>query len=65
MRAIALPPLASQFCGFLRCEPGPIGLLANDRFSEAIAQAQLAIAEWTPDGGRDAETLWSVLIVAK
>jgi hypothetical protein len=30
-------------------------LLANHRFSEAIPQAQLAIAEWTPEGGRDAE----------
>jgi class 3 adenylate cyclase/TolB-like protein/Tfp pilus assembly protein PilF len=41
------------------------GLLANDRFSEAIAQAQLAIAEWTSDGGRDAEIPWLVLIAAE
>ena len=27
------------------------GLLANDRFPEAIAQARLAIAEFPPDSG--------------
>jgi hypothetical protein len=41
------------------------GLLANDRFAEAIAQAQLAIAEWPPDGGADAEVPWLVLIAAE
>ena len=34
-----------------------IGLLANDRFPEAIAQARLAIAEFPPDSGRSAESL--------
>jgi class 3 adenylate cyclase/TolB-like protein len=40
-------------------------LLANDRFPEAIAQAQLAIAEWTSEGGPDAEVPWLVLIAAE
>jgi class 3 adenylate cyclase/TolB-like protein/Flp pilus assembly protein TadD len=40
-------------------------LLANDRFPEAIAQAQLAIAEWPPGGGLDAEVPWLVLIAAE
>jgi adenylate cyclase len=40
-------------------------LLANDRFPEAIAQAQLAIAEWPPEGGPDAEVPWLVLIAAE
>jgi hypothetical protein len=40
-------------------------LLANDRFPEAVAQAQLAIAEWTLEGGRDAEVPWLVLIAAE
>jgi class 3 adenylate cyclase/TolB-like protein len=41
------------------------GLLANDRLAEAIAQAQLAIAEWPPEGGADAEVPWLVLIAAE
>jgi adenylate cyclase len=41
------------------------GLLANDRFPEAIAQAQLAMAEWTSEGGPDAEIPWLVLIAGK
>jgi adenylate cyclase len=40
-------------------------LLANERFPEAIAQAQLAIAEWPPEGGPDAEVPWLVLIAAE
>jgi adenylate cyclase len=40
-------------------------LLANDRYPEAIAQAQLAMGEWPPDGGRDAEVPWLVLIAAE
>jgi tetratricopeptide (TPR) repeat protein len=40
-------------------------LFANDRFPEAIARAQLAIAEWTPEGGPDADVPWLVLIAAE
>jgi hypothetical protein len=42
-----------------------LGLLENGRFSEAIAQAQLAIAEWPAEGGRDAEVPLLVLIAAE
>jgi class 3 adenylate cyclase/TolB-like protein/Flp pilus assembly protein TadD len=42
-----------------------LGLLANDRFPEAIAQAQLAMAEWPTESGRDAEIAWLVLIAAQ
>jgi class 3 adenylate cyclase/TolB-like protein/tetratricopeptide (TPR) repeat protein len=42
------------------------GLLANDRFSEAIAAARLAIGQWTPqDAGRSAEIPWLTLIAAE
>jgi hypothetical protein len=40
-------------------------LLENDRFPEAIAQAQLAIAEWPPEDERGAEGPWLVLIAAE
>jgi TolB-like protein/tetratricopeptide (TPR) repeat protein len=40
-------------------------LLANDRFSEAIAQARLAIGEFPPDSGRSAEAPWLALIAAE
>jgi TolB-like protein len=40
-------------------------LLATDRFSEAIAQAWLAIGEFPPDSGREAETPWLALIAAE
>jgi adenylate cyclase len=40
-------------------------LLATDRFPEAVAQAQLAIAEWTSEAGRQAEVPWLVLIAAE
>ena len=40
-------------------------MLANDRFPEAIAQARLAIAEYPPESGRDAECPWLVLIAAE
>jgi class 3 adenylate cyclase/TolB-like protein/Tfp pilus assembly protein PilF len=40
-------------------------LLTNNRFPEAVAQAQLAIVEWTSEGGRDAEVPWLVLIAAE
>jgi hypothetical protein len=42
-----------------------LGLLVNDRFPEAIAQAQLAMAEWPTESGRDAEFPWLVLIAAQ
>jgi adenylate cyclase len=42
-----------------------IGLLANDRFLEAIAQARLAIAEFPAEGGRNAEFPWLALIAAE
>jgi len=42
-----------------------LGLLANDRFPEAIAEAKLAIAELQHDVGRDAEFPWLVLIAAE
>jgi adenylate cyclase len=42
------------------------GLLANDRFPEAIAAAQLAISQWAPhDAGRAAEVPWLTLIAAE
>jgi tetratricopeptide (TPR) repeat protein len=40
-------------------------LLANDRFPEAIAQAHLAIAEYPPESGRNAEYPWLTLIAAE
>ena len=42
-----------------------IGLLANDRFPEAITQARLAIAEYPSESGRIAEYPWLVLIAAE
>jgi class 3 adenylate cyclase/TolB-like protein len=42
------------------------GLLANDRFAEAIAAARLAIGQWAPqDAGRSAEIPWLTLIAAE
>jgi DNA-binding winged helix-turn-helix (wHTH) protein/TolB-like protein len=41
------------------------GLLANGRFPEAIAQAHLSMAEFSPDAGRDAEAPWLTLIAAE
>ncbi len=41
------------------------GLLGNDRFSEAIEQARLAITEFPPDSGRDGEHPWLILIAAE
>jgi tetratricopeptide (TPR) repeat protein len=42
------------------------GLLANDRFPEAIAAARLAITAWAPqDAGRIAEISWLTLIAAE
>jgi tetratricopeptide (TPR) repeat protein len=41
------------------------GLLANDRFPEAITEAQLAIAQWQSNVGRDAEFPWLALIAAE
>jgi TolB-like protein len=42
------------------------GLLANDRFPEAIAAAQLAITQWpSQDAGRSAEFPWLTLIAAE
>jgi TolB-like protein len=40
-------------------------LLANDRFTEAIVQARLAIAEYPPESGREGESPWLVLIAAE
>ena len=40
-------------------------LLANDRFPEAIAAAQLAIGESPPEGGYPAELQWLALIAAE
>jgi tetratricopeptide (TPR) repeat protein len=40
-------------------------LLANDRFPEAIAQAQLAMGEWPAEGGTLKEFPWLVLIAAE
>jgi adenylate cyclase len=43
-----------------------MGLLANDRFPEAIASAQLAIAQWaSQDPGAPAELPWLYLIAAE
>jgi adenylate cyclase len=42
-----------------------MGLLVNDRFPEAIAQARLAIGEFPPESGRVAEAPWLVLIAAE
>ncbi len=42
-----------------------MGLLVNDRFPEAIAQARLAIGEYPPESGRIAEAPWLVLIAAE
>ena len=42
-----------------------LGLLANDRFPEAIAEAQLAIAQWPSDVGRTSEPCWLALIAAE
>jgi hypothetical protein len=40
-------------------------LLANDRYPEAITQARLAISEYPPGTGRNAEFPWLVLIAAE
>ena len=42
-----------------------MGLLVNDRFPEAIAQARLAIGEIPPETGLIAEAAWLVLIAAE
>jgi class 3 adenylate cyclase/TolB-like protein len=42
-----------------------MGLLVNDRFPEAIAQARLAIGELSPESGLIAEAAWLVLIAAE
>jgi len=42
-----------------------MGLLANDRFAEAIEQARLAIAEMPPETGRTGESAWLTLIAAE
>jgi TolB-like protein/tetratricopeptide (TPR) repeat protein/DNA-binding winged helix-turn-helix (wHTH) protein len=42
-----------------------LALLANDRLPEAIAQAQLAIATYPPESGRNAEHPWLTLIAAE
>jgi adenylate cyclase len=42
-----------------------VALLANDQFPEAIAQARLAIAEFSPESGRDAEVPQLTLIAAE
>ena len=42
-----------------------IGLLANDRFPEAITEAQLAMAQWQSNVGRDTEGAWLALIAAE
>jgi class 3 adenylate cyclase/TolB-like protein/tetratricopeptide (TPR) repeat protein len=41
------------------------GLLGNDRFPEAIAEAQLARAQWQSNVGRDTEGAWLALIAAE
>jgi TolB-like protein len=41
------------------------GLLANERFPEAIMEAQLARAEWQSDVGRISEGAWLALIAAE
>jgi DNA-binding winged helix-turn-helix (wHTH) protein/tetratricopeptide (TPR) repeat protein len=41
------------------------GLLANGRFPEAIVQAHLSMAEFSPDAGRDAEAPWLTLMAAE
>jgi hypothetical protein len=41
------------------------GLLANDRFPEAIAEAHLARVGWQSDVGRTSEGAWLVLIAAE
>jgi tetratricopeptide (TPR) repeat protein len=42
-----------------------LALLGNDRLPEAIAEAQLAIAQWQSNAGRDAEAPWLALIAAE
>jgi hypothetical protein len=42
-----------------------LGLLANDRFPEAIAEARLTIAQWPSDAGRTSEACWLTLIAAE
>ena len=42
-----------------------MGLLLNDRFPEAIAQARIAIGGYQPEAGRNAEIPWLVLIAAE
>jgi TolB-like protein/tetratricopeptide (TPR) repeat protein len=42
-----------------------LGLVANDRFPEAIAEARLAIAQWPSDVGRPSEFAWLALIAAE
>jgi hypothetical protein len=45
--------------------PLALALLVNDRFSEAIAQARLAIAEMPTESGVIAEIPWLALIAAE
>jgi DNA-binding winged helix-turn-helix (wHTH) protein/TolB-like protein/tetratricopeptide (TPR) repeat protein len=40
-------------------------LLANGRFPEAIAQARVAMVEFSPDAGRDGDAPWLMLIAAE
>jgi hypothetical protein len=42
-----------------------MGLLVNDRFPEAIAQARLAIAGTPPEAVRNVEAPWLALIAAE
>jgi len=42
-----------------------VALVANDRFPEAIGQARLAMAEFSPGSGRDAEAPHLALIAAE
>ena len=42
-----------------------MGLLACNRFAEAIAQARLAISEFPPEMGRMAEGPWLALIASE
>jgi TolB-like protein/Flp pilus assembly protein TadD len=41
------------------------GLLANEQYPEAIAQARLAMGEWPLESGWNAEVPWLVLIAAE
>ena len=62
-------PLTPDFIhGAVDIEQTPMGLLPHRLPAWARAQcpdAQLAMAEWTSEGGRDAEIPWLVLIAAE